>query len=109
MRVAGASVEAAADAVATAGSLIEDLLSDGHSVGVRAPGLLVPPSRSPRQRHACLFGLALCEVNVDVNAEAPYAGAAVIAVVAGPSRADDADVVVKAFPRQPPLAKATRT
>jgi uncharacterized protein (DUF58 family) len=105
VRVAGASVAAAEDAVATAGSLVEDLLADGHSVGVRAPGLLVPPSRSPRQRHAVLYGLALCDVSGDHSVDANYAGAALIAVVAGTARADDADVVVKALPRQPALGK----
>ncbi|MDP2341707.1 MAG: DUF58 domain-containing protein [Deltaproteobacteria bacterium] len=108
VRVAGATKNEAEDAVATAGSLVEDLLNEGHSVGVRAPGLLVPPSRSPRQRHAVLFGLALCDVSIDVHSDAAYAGAAVIAVVAGTARADDADVVVRALPRQPPIGRGTR-
>ena len=111
VRTAGATPAAAEDAIATAGSLLEDLLNDGHSVGVRAPGLLVPPSRSPRQRHACLHGLALCDVSSDRSSvEAFSAGAAVIAVVAGTQRAEDADVVVKALPRPSQvLAQQTKT
>lgn len=95
----------AEDAVATAGSLVEDLLDDGHNVGVRAPGLLVPPSRSPRQRFACLHGLALWERPSDGSATAERSGgAAIVAVVAGGAgssgaRADDADVVVQALRR----------
>jgi uncharacterized protein (DUF58 family) len=100
--VAGADEDAAEDAVATAGSLVEDLLNDGHSVGVRGPGLLVPPSRSPRQRFACLHGLALCDVRFagSQNGE-PYGGAAIVAVVAAGARgkAVGADVVVKALAR----------
>lgn len=100
--VAGAvDADAVEDAIATAGSLVEDLLHDGHSVGVRAAGLHVRPSRSPRQRLACLQGLALVNVvaldaadgSVDVD------GAAVVAVVAVGASAPAADVVVDALPR----------
>ncbi len=109
VRVSGANPEAVEDAVATAASLVEDLLRDGHSVGVRAVGLLVPPQRSPRQRHACLHGLALCDVDARLDAPSSgrlQGGAALIAVVAGSARADDADVVVKALPRQRMRGKA---
>ncbi len=89
------------DAVATAASLVEDLLSDGHTVGVRARGLLVPPARSPRQRDACLGALATLAVERGPADAVARGRAAVIAVVAGGARADDADVVVDALPRDP--------
>jgi uncharacterized protein (DUF58 family) len=97
--VAGAvDADAVEDAIATAGSLVEDLLHDGHSVGVRAPGLRVRPSRSPRQRLACLQGLALVDVDAG-DAAVDADGAAVVAVVAAGASAADADVVVDALPR----------
>lgn len=91
--------DAVEDAVATAGSLVEDLLALGHSVGVRARGVLVVPSRSPRQRFACLHALALADLRVGgSNAEA-WAGAAVVAVVAGGAKAEHADIVIEALAR----------
>ncbi len=99
VRVAGATDDDAEDAIATAASLVEDLLKDGHSTGVRGPGLLVPPSRSPRQRFACLHALALCEAHSNVSETNETGGAAVVAVVAGGNKAEDADVVVKALVR----------
>jgi len=98
--------DAIEDAVATAGSLIEDLLDDGHSVGVRARGLLVVPSRSPRQRFACLHALALADLRgTGAGAGEVYAGAAVVAVVAGGAKAEHADVIVDALAR-PSRARA---
>lgn len=97
--VAGSDEDAREDAVATAASLIEDLLADGHSVGVRAAAAAVPPSRSPRQRFACLHALALVDLGVAGSNEDVADGAAVIAVVAGGARAEHADVVVEALRR----------
>lgn len=108
VRVVAATAAATEDAIATAGSLIEDLLAAGHSVGVRAMGLLVPPSRSPRQRHACLHGLALCDLSREAPIPAAWAGAAIIAVVAGRAQVDDADVVVQALQRPSVVAAAAQ-
>ncbi len=86
------------DAVATAASLVEDLLEDGHAVGIRARGLSIEPSRSPRQRDACLRALAT--LAVEAGALEPVGrGVAVVAVVAGSVDAAGADVVVHPLPR----------
>jgi uncharacterized protein (DUF58 family) len=94
-----ASFDDVEDAVATTASLLEDLLEDGHSVGVRARGLLVAPSRSPRQREACLRALATLDVEPGPLSAAER-GVAVVAVVVGAVDAADADVVVSALPRR---------
>jgi uncharacterized protein (DUF58 family) len=88
------------DAIATAGSLIEDLLQDGHAVGLRTVGLLLPPSRSPRQRDACLRALATLDAVAGPPPSLPRgAAAAIVAVVAGKTTTDDVDVVVNPLPR----------
>jgi len=95
---ASAREEDVEDAVATVGSLVEDLLEDGHSVGVRARGLLVPPDRSPRQRDACLRALATLAPRP--GALDPVArGVAIVAVVVGAADVEGADVVVAPVPR----------
>lgn len=104
----GSTVDDDEDAIATAASLVEDLIKDGHSVGVRGPGLLVTPSRSPRQRFACLHALALCEARSNVSESAETGGAAVVAVVAGGAKAEDADVVVRALARPSRTAKTSQ-
>jgi uncharacterized protein (DUF58 family) len=88
------------DAVATAASLVEDLLEDGHSVGVRACGLLVSPARSPRQRDACLRALATLEAKTGPLPTLPRGGhEGVVAVVVGGADTDGADVVVTPLAR----------
>ncbi len=93
-----AQVDDVEDAIATVGSLVEDLLEDGHSVGVRAVGLLVPPDRSPRQRDACLRALATLTPHPG-PLDAAARGVAVVAVVVGAADAADADVVLAPLPR----------
>jgi uncharacterized protein (DUF58 family) len=83
------------DAVATAASLVEDLLADGHSVGVVAPGASVPPSQSHRQRLACLHCLATWTPHhAGHEPTSTPAGAALIVVGAGAVETSDADAVV---------------
>ncbi len=99
---AAASFDDIEDAVATAASLVEDLLEDGHAVGVRACGLLVPPARSPRQRDACLRALATLDVVAGPLPALSRGGTqAIVAVVAGGGDTEGADVVVA------PLARHT--
>jgi uncharacterized protein (DUF58 family) len=95
---ASASADDIEDAIATAASLTEDLLDDGHAVGVRARGLFVPPLRSPRQRDACLRGLAT--LDVVAGPLEPFAGAAIVAVVVGGASDVGADVVVRPLARE---------
>ncbi len=66
-RVDGADDPELEHAVAVLGSLAEDLLAAGLKVGLRAPGLLVPPAVGPRQRQAVMLGLA----RLDLRAELP--------------------------------------
>jgi uncharacterized protein (DUF58 family) len=88
------------DAVATVASLVEDLLEDGHAVGVRACGLLVAPARSPRQRDACLRALATLDVATGPLPALARGGAqAIVAVVVGGANAEAADVVVRPLAR----------
>ena len=102
----GAADDDVEDAVATAASLVEDLLEDGHAVGVRACGLLVAPDRSPRQRDACLRALATLDVVAGPLPSLARAGAqaavAVVAVVVAGADTEGADVVVT------PLARSDR-
>ena len=98
----GAADDDIEDAVATAGSLVEDLLELGHSVGVRAPGLHVPPGRTPRQREACLRALATFNAAEASTAPLHRSSAGIIAVVTGGDNGDNADVVIK------PIARASR-
>jgi len=95
----GASDDDVEDAIATAGSLVEDLLELGHTVGVRAPGLHVPPGRTPRQRDACLRALATWHAKAAPLASTARTSAGVIAVVTGGASGEHADVVVKPIPR----------
>ena len=98
--VLGELHDAAEDAIATAGSLVEDLLAAGHQVGVRGPGLLVRPGRGSRQRLACLQALATWPAERAAVIPA-LAGAAIISVIAQDALApDDGDVVVAAQPRR---------
>jgi uncharacterized protein (DUF58 family) len=94
----GASPALVEDAVATVGSLVEDLLADGHSVGVVVPGARVPPGQSHRQRLACLHCLAGWTPG-GTAAVAASPGAALVVVAAGAVDVDDADVVVAPIPR----------
>jgi uncharacterized protein (DUF58 family) len=55
---AGAPLGAVEEALAFGGSLAEDLLQHGHAVGLRAPGVALPPGRGSRQRAALLTALA---------------------------------------------------
>lgn len=96
---AGASYEEQEDGIATAASLIEDLLADGHSVGASGPGVLVPPSSSPRQRLACLQALARLRVE-DESPTNISRGAAVIVVAVGGGEHPDAEAVVRPLPRR---------
>ena len=97
----GASEDDAEDAIATAGSLVEDLLQDGHAVGLRAAGLSVAPGRSHRQRLACLNGLATWEHRGDhPDGGAAPANAALIVVAVGAVDTADADVVVMPIARR---------
>lgn len=50
------------EAFAALGSLAEDLLASGASVGVRTVGTWVPPAAGPRQRVAILHALALASL-----------------------------------------------
>ena len=93
-----ASVDDVEDAVATAASLIEDLLELGHSVGVRAAGLNVPSVRSPRQRDACLRALATWKPGSATSA-ALRSSTGIIAIVCGNASGEHADVVVKPMVR----------
>lgn len=90
----GASSEDVEDAVATVGSLVEDLLADGHAVGVVVPGAQVPPGKSHRQRLACLQCLAGWTPGAAAAAPATTTSAALIVVHVGAVDANDADVVV---------------
>ena len=90
------------DALATAGSLVEDLLEMGHCVGVRASGLHVPPGRTPRQRDACLRALALWQRRDVALAASVKTSAGIIAVIAGGASSEHADVVIK------PILRASR-
>jgi uncharacterized protein (DUF58 family) len=102
----GARADHVEDAVATVGSLIEDLLAEGHAVGVVVPGAHVLPGQSHRQRLACLQVLAEWEPRE--AASAPVAtGAALIVVSVGAVDVDDADVVVAPIPRAALPAVAT--
>jgi uncharacterized protein (DUF58 family) len=53
-----APIGAVEEALAFGGSLAEDLLQHGHAVGLRAPGVSLPPGRASRQRAAILTALA---------------------------------------------------
>lgn len=96
---ADASFDLVEDAVATAASLIEDLIADGHCVGLLAPGVHVPAARSPRQRDACLRALAVWQRN-DVVSAAARGAAGIIAIAAGTVATEHADVVVAPLQRR---------
>ena len=95
----GASPDDVEDGVATAASLIEDLLDDGHAVGVSAPGVVIAPARSLRQRHACLRALALWSPTSTPTPPDAFAGAARIIIPVGAASTADADVVVTPLQR----------
>jgi uncharacterized protein (DUF58 family) len=91
----GAGADVVEDAIATVGSLVEDLLADGHAVGVVVPGARVPPGQSHRQRLACLHCLAAwTPARATTTTSTTTAGAALIVVAVGAVDVDDADVVV---------------
>ncbi len=89
------------DAIATAASLVEDLLADGHSVGVSVPGARVLAGQSHRQRLACLQCLAIWQPgrSDDDDVDSAPTGAALIVVSAGAVETGDADAVVAAIRR----------
>lgn len=93
----------AEDAIATAASLVEDLLQDGHAVGIQGRGLLVSPGRSQRQRLACLSALASWVPGSTLDDDHVInGGAAIIVVAAGTVDTHDADILV------PPIARPRR-
>jgi uncharacterized protein (DUF58 family) len=102
----GASADDVEDAIATVGSLVEDLLADGHAVGVVVPGARVSPGQSHRQRLACLQCLAEWTPGASPS-EATTSGAALIVVQVGAVDVDDADVVVAPIRRPMRVAPTT--
>ncbi|MEE8409085.1 MAG: DUF58 domain-containing protein [Myxococcota bacterium] len=68
--------------ISTLGSLAEELLAQGLSVGVRGPGLAVLPEAGQRQAHVILLALARLEVGADQEAFVDVPGAIRVAVVA---------------------------
>jgi uncharacterized protein (DUF58 family) len=92
------------DGIATVGSLVEDLVADGHAVGVAAGGERIAPARGARQRVTVLGALSRLNV-ADVSAEGVVGGSAAVVVVAiGNVDLSDADIVIDAVPR---AARAT--
>jgi len=83
-------------AIDVCGSLAEDLLSAGHAVGLRIPGVALVPAHGPRQRSAVLTALALLEPTAIVP-PSPARRASVIAVsMRGGSTPAHAEAVIDA-------------
>ncbi len=97
----GAVVDDVEDAIATAASLVEDLLADGHAVGVSVPGARVLAGQTHRQRLACLQCLATWQSgrSDDDDDDRDHSGTALIVVSAGAVETSDADAVVVAIRR----------
>lgn len=97
---AGADVERLEDGIATVGSLVEDLLADGHAVGVVVGDARLSPARGSRQRVAVLEMLARVDARGVSGGVGVSGGAAVIVVVAvGAVDVSDANVVVEPVAR----------
>jgi uncharacterized protein (DUF58 family) len=82
-------------AVATLGSLAEDLLGTGLRVGARAPGVMVLPEAGSRQRVRILSALARLEAAAGVPPLTPAQPMVRVALVAAPGAVlDGADLVL---------------
>lgn len=91
----GADDERVEITISTLGSLAEDLLARGLSVGAHGPDLAVLPEAGPRQAHIILLALARLEVGAGRPSLYEAAGAVHVAVVSpGAAAPEHCDVVV---------------